>query len=387
MGRVSPARFSFRRVTFTVDTRRRDRDDHRVRYPLLLLLSLLAGCDDKECGGTWLSDIEHQPGAVVASETLFGLTWTRRDVGARGEPVQLRITDAATRPDFVHALALPDGSVVSTFEDPTMLRAVAGKTTVLWRKHPFELTLQGRDGTQRVSSIPSDPWGEAALVFDGERYHAFWEPEAFVLHHRWIAEDGSPGPLTVLDWSMRRGTSIRGVSDGNGRLLLQLGVDAYIVDVSAGTMRRVFEGDPDGASGSVPRYESVFWFAGEFHIRDSGRLFSIDANDNVRTRFLHGDLMAADDIIAGTSSLFITTPSHIVEVDADLRTLRYHEPPPVRAAVHLLTAFGNDLVRFDRRDLDVSSRTPGFIELRRGDVWTREIATDSPIRFVPYLCR
>ena len=345
-----------------------------------ILLLLLASCEDDDCGGgTWLSDLEHQPVAAATSEAVVALTWTRRDVGASGEPVPYRTPDAATRPDYVHAMVMPDGSIVSTFDAPLVHVAVPGRSTVLWQKHPFELVLHGRDGAQSVSSIPSNPSGGGALVFDGERYHAFWQPDVDVVHHRSIAEDGSLGALDVFDLPPRWAHRLRAVSDGNGRLLLQLGVDAYVVDPSAGSMRRVFDGD-DGATGSISRYESTFWFAAEFHIRDGGRLFSIGANDQVRTRFLQGDLIAADDIIAGTSSLFVTTPSGIIEVDAELQTVRHHDASAV------FTAFGNDLVRFDRHDLDVRAGTPGFLELRRGDVWTREVATDSPIRFVPQRC-
>ena len=341
-----------------------------------ILLLLLAGCEEQDCGGTWLSDVEHQPIAAVAGDELIALTWTRRDVGAGAGRAPFHSLDAATRPDYVHAMVLPDGSVASTFDAPTELHAVVGKTTVLWRRDPFELTLQTGGGAKSVPMIPSNPLGGGALVFDGERYHAFWVPEYRALHHRSIAEDGTVGPLVVVEGLPPEWNEPRPVSDGNGTMFLLLGVEGYFVDLTTGSLRRVFVGDA-----TVSRYELAFWFAGEFHILDSGRLFSIDASENVRTRFLEDDLRETKDIVVGTTRLFIRTPSGIVEVDGDLKTVRHHDAAPI------FTVLGDDLLRFDRHELDEHTRTPGRIELRRGDTWTREIATDTPVRFQRRNCR
>ncbi len=168
------------------------------------------------------------------------------------------------------------------------------------------------------------------------------------------------------------GICVDAASDGAGTTFLRVDNKGYIVDAVTGELRLAL------SSPSAIGNGKTFYFAGNFHVFNDNRLLTIapDSTGAFTERFLSGDLMGAREFYPGVDTLFVKAFTGIVEVDAALATVRELSI----TTVFPMGTFGKDLVRFQRTPLDVTAQQPARIDLIRENVWTTEVAVDSPVR-------
>jgi hypothetical protein len=94
-----------------------------------------------------------------------------------------------------------------------------------------------------------------------------------------------------------------------------------------------------------------------------------------------GNLIAVERIYPGSTTTFAQAPIGVVEIDATLATVRVHP-----ATDFEIGAMGPDLVRFERHELDRTTRTPGRLEIVRGEAWQLDLAVDSEPRRATEQC-
>jgi hypothetical protein len=339
--------------------------------PLVGLLALAACSSTEEpepfCITQLVSDWKHSHGNVISGESFVGVTW---------------MAQIGKGPFEVHgALVMPDGTVTPDIRlSNTDHGGTPGASTLLWHSvreddpfgSPFFATLQ-RTGETLHFDFGSNVRSRS-IAFDGAQYQVFWIELDDTVMHRTLSEDGVLGPLHTIEMSTGGDSgTLSAASDGAGQTFLRLYEHGYLVDTTAGTLQRIYEGH----AGAARDFGTAFYFAGEYHIVELyGRLVSITPSGVVRYRELPGVLLSARDYYARGSSLFAITLGAVVEVDASLATIRATNTSTGAGGV-----LGDDAFLVAREDLVRETFEPGRIRatrMTRGSVaWRIDLAIDS----------
>ena len=335
----------------------------------LLLVGLVA-CDspreEPPCPVVLTSEVQHWPGHIISGKHMVGVSWTRRSQTAREE---------------VHAAIIsPDGTRTPDIALPTeRTRGVAGVSTLLWMPDnacapamnvalAFDVILQ-RGGTVRF--VDHGPTNSRIATFDGQRYQLFWIPTfSGNVHHQTLEEDGTLSAVRVLPHA---GYCVDAASDGAGTTFIRVDDRGYIFDAVAGTTRLAFTSPATGGP-----YGQTFYFAQQFHVATDAYVFSIAPTSTGAStmRPLTGHLWGAREFAPIDATMFVSSPSAVIEVDAawakqrDVLVPRFFD----------FGLFDGDVVRFEKVPADEATQTPAFVDVIREGAWRKELAVDSPLR-------
>ncbi len=326
----------------------------------LLLLLAACGSSGDDCFPVTQSNVRHVAQQIFSGNSQIAITW--------GEAT-------GSSPPIGHgAIVDATGAITTDIHAQMGQVATVGSTTAAWwghedsgcglSPHPFSVTLQ-RGGNVTFIDIDLSNVFTSEVVFDGTAYQLFWSGVDGTLHHRSLTEDGMLGPLHDLPFG--GGACIDAASDGAGTTIVRSEVRAFVVDTATGMTRQVFAG-PAGA------YSDMFWFAGQFHIRDGTNLYSFASTSSgvYTTRNL---AFPVELFFPGPTTMLVESAGAMLEVDPALKVLRNIGP-----AIMQPGALAGTYVHFDEQFPD--GQTPGRIDLVLEGGWRQTVAVDSELQTV-----
>jgi hypothetical protein len=293
------------------------------------------------------------PGNIISGAGTAGVTWT------------------VLKPDAeeVHgAIVSADGTIGPDIQlDDVDTHGVIGNTTALWPRETG-LVLQRGGIVTDITTLPR------TSTFDGTRYQLFWGNP---VQHQTLDEDGTLGPVHALGLDS---SGFAVVSDRAGTTFIRVSVfgaptRGYILDTATGELRLVLE----GATGP---YEPPFFFAGEVHHnRNNDELIGINPSMLTAPTIRDIEIYDAERFLPTASRLYILSVQSMMALDTSFTYLG--RMPGVYSKMFSIGTIENDTVQFTEVAADVTSRTPGRLELVRmsmtGEVWRSTVAVDSPI--------